>query len=256
MEDLNKALIEDVRAFHSAYYVPNNATLVIVGDFDAKETLALAAKYFGGIPKSPQPVPRVTVTEPAQKALAESTKVYKTAPLAAVVEAFKLPPMDSPDRYALEIASSILSDGQSSRLYKRLVYDEQTAVAAFGQAQFLEGPSYFFGAAIANRGKNIKEVQTSFQFVLDQMKKEPVTADELAKAKNKLLASFITGRETMQSKADGLGQAAVQLGDPEKFNTEIENYRKVTAADVQRVCQKYLTTANETRLWVKPGGGQ
>lgn len=256
MEDLNKANIEDVRAFHSTYYVPNNATLVIVGDFDQKEALGLITKYFGGIPKSSKPVPRVTATEPEQKALSESTKTYKTAPLAGVVEAFQLPPMNSPDRYALEIASSILSDGQSSRLYRRLVYDEQAAVAAFGQAQFLEGPSFFFGAAIANQGKDIKELQTSFQYVLDQMKKQPVTDEELAKAKNKVLASYITGRETMQSKADGLGQASVQLGDPEKVNTEMENYRKVTAADVQRVCQKYLTTANETRLWIKPGGAQ
>jgi zinc protease len=256
MEDLNKANIADVREFHSTYYVPNNATLVIVGDFDQKEALGLITKYFSGIPKSPKPVPRVTATEPDQKALAESTKTYKNAPLAGVVEAFQLPPMNSPDRYALEIASSILSDGQSSRLYKRLVYDEQAAVAAFGQAQFLEGPSFFFGAAIANQGKDIKELQTSFQYVLEQIKKQPVTDEELAKAKNKVLASYITGRETMQSKADGLGQAAVQLGDPEKVNTEMENYRKVTAADVQRVCQKYLTTNNETRLWIKPGGAQ
>jgi zinc protease len=252
MDDLNKATVADVKEFHDTFYVPNNATVVAVGDFEVEEALVLIRKHFTPIPRGKSAVPRVTATEPAQAKFAEVNKAYDNAPLEGVVSAWKLPPGNHPDRYALEIASQILSSGQSSRLYRRLVYDEQAAVAAFGEGMFLEGPSLFFGAAIANQGKNIKEVSSSFQFVIEQMRKEPVTAEELDKARNQLLAGFITGKETMQSKADLLGSMAVLRGDAERYNTEIENYRKVTAGDVQRVVQKYLTASNETRLWVKP----
>jgi zinc protease len=251
MEDLNKATIEDVREFHSTYYVPSNATIVIVGDFDSSNALALIEKYFAAIPKG-KPIPRVNATEPEQLHLLETNIAYANTPLEAVVSAFHLPPMDHPDSYALEIASSILSHGQSSRLYTRLVYDEQSAVEAQGQASFLEGPSLFFSLAIANSGKNIKEVASSLQFVFDQMKKEPVSDEELTKAKNQAISGFITGRQSMQAKADFLGRMAVLRGNPELYNTELDNYRKVTAADVQRVVTKYLTQENETRIWVKP----
>lgn len=252
MEDLNRATIEDVRDFHDTFYVPNNATAIIVGDVNFKETVAMLDRHLGKIPKSAKPVPRVNATEPPQTALQEMTKNYPKAPLEAVVSAYHLPPMGHPDSYALEIASAILSNGQSSRLYSQMVYKEQIAASAFGLSVSLEGPSLFYGGAIANQGKNLKEVSSSFLMVIESMKKEQVSEEELAKAKNQLLAQFITGRESMQSKADFLGQMAVMRNNPDLFNTEIENYRKVTAADVQRVCQKYLNSTNETRLYIKP----
>jgi zinc protease len=252
MEDLNKATIADVQQFFNTFYVPNNATVVIVGDFDAKEAVAWARKYFGPLPHSKNPVPRVTATEPPQTQLREVTKNYNNIPLPAVLNLYHLPPMGNPDSYALDIASDILSNGESSRLYKRLVYDEQSAVAAFGQASFLEGPSLFFGGAVANQGKNIKEVGTSLDYVFEQMRKEPVSNDELTKAKNQTTAGFIVGRQSMQQKADLLGKMAVLRGDPELVNTELDKYQAVTAAEIQRVCDKYLAPTNETRIWVYP----
>jgi zinc protease len=254
MEDLNKATIADVKAFHDLYYVPNNATVVMVGDFDAKQAFALIEKHFAKIPKG-QPIPRVTTTEPPQTAMREVTVKDKKAPLDAVVTAYHLPPMGHPDSYALEIASSILSSGQSSRLYRRLVYDEQSAMAAQGQSLFLEGPSLFFGFAVVNQGKNIKEVVNSLEFTFQEMADKPVADDELAKAKNQTIAGFIIGRETVQSKADFLGRCAVLLNDPLRYNTELEKYRKVTAADVQRVVKQYLTKTNETRVFIAPDKG-
>jgi len=164
--------------------------------------------------------------------------------------------MGNPDSYALDIASDILSNGESSRLYKRLVYDEQSAVGAFGQSSFLEGPSLFFGGAVANQGKNIKEVGTSLDYVFEQVRKEPVSNDELTKAKNQTTAGFIVGRQSMQQKADLLGKMAVLRGNPELVNTELEKYQAVTAADIQRVCDKYLAPTNETRIWVYPEQGK
>ena len=252
MEDLNKATPADVQQFFDTYYVPNNATVVIVGDFDAKDAIAWSKKYFGPIPKSKNPVPRVTTTEPPQTQEQEVTKYYNNIPLPAVLSLYHLPPMGNPDSYALEIASDILSSGESSWLYKRLVHDEQAAVQAAGQSFFLEGPSPFFGIAIANQGKNIKEVGSSLAYVFEQMKKEPVSSEELTKAKNQTTSRFIAGAQTMQQKADNLGRMAVLRGNPELVNTEPEKYQKVTANDVQRVAQKYFTNNNDTVIWVYP----
>ena len=252
MADLNKATTADVQQFFDTFYVPNNATLVVVGDFDPKEAEAWAKKYFGPIPRSKNPVPRVKTTEPPQTQEREISKNYPNVPLPAVIELYHLPPMGNPDSYALDIASDILSNGQSSRLYKRLVYDEQTAIQAMGQASFLEGPSLFFGLAIANQGKNIKEAATSMDYVFQQMRQQPVTREELTKAKNQTTAGFIVGRQSMQQKADLLGQMAVLRGNPELVNTEYAKYQAVTAGDIQRVCQKYITSTNETKLWVYP----
>lgn len=256
MEDLNAAKIEDVQDFHALYYVPNNAVLVVAGDFDPEQALGWIRKYFGPIPKGARPIPPVTEVEPAQEAYKELTVHYKNVPLEAVVSSYKLPPMTHPDRYALELASAILSDGQSSRLYQQLVYKEQSAAAAQGQGIFLAGPSLFFGFAVANPGKNVKEVASSLQFVLESMKKAPVSDEELAKAKNKQLAGLIIGRQTAQSKASALGNFAANFAQPGLVNSEYENYRKVTAADIQRVCQKYLVNAAETRLYIHPEGKQ
>jgi zinc protease len=251
MEDLDRATIQDVRDFHATYYVPNNATVVVVGDFDTKQALSFIEKHFGPIPKG-KPVPRVTATEPPRTAMVEKTVRYSNIPLDAVVNSYQLPPLNHPDRYALEVASIILSGGQSSRLYRRLVYEEQSAIAAAGEASFLEGPSLFFGFAIANQGKNIKEVANSLEYTFEEMKKEPVSDEELTKAKNQIIAGFITGRETMQAKADFLGNMAVLHGDPARYNTELANYQKVTAADVQRVVKQYLVKDRMTRMWVQP----
>jgi zinc protease len=252
MEDLNKATAADVKEFFDTFYVPDNATLVIVGDVDATRALALARKHFGPLPRSKRPVPRVTVTEPPQKEPRELTRSFGNVPLPAVASAYLLPPLGHPDTYALRIASDILSSGQSSRIYRRLVYDEQVAVGAAGQAFFLEGPSIFFAFGVANQGKDVKQVAASLYDVIEGMKNAPVAAEELTKAKNQIVSRFVMGRQTAQQKADALGAAAVLRGNPELYNTELASYQRVTAADVQRVCQKYLVGTNETRLWVSP----
>jgi predicted Zn-dependent peptidase len=252
MEDLNAATAADVQEFFDTFYVPNNATVVIVGDFDSKQAIAWTAKHFGHIPRSKKPVPRVTASEPEQTEFREVTRKYNNVPLPGIVNIYQLPPMSHPDSYPLEIASTILSQGQSSRLYRRLVYEEQSAVQATGSAAFLEGPSIFYGLAIANAGKDIREVSTSLSFVFEQMRKEPVTADELTKAKNQITNRYIMGAQSMQQRADQLGRFAVLRGNPELYNTDLDRYLRVTAEDIQKACQKYLVDTNTTRLWVYP----
>lgn len=249
MDDLNKATAADVQDFFNTYYVPNNATVVIAGDFEIQQARGWAAKYFGPIAQSKKPVPRVTATEPPQTALREVAATIPNAPIPVEVKAYHLPALGTPDSYPLEIASAILSAGQSSRLYKKLVYQDQTAVAAQGQAQFLEGPSFFFLFGVVNQSKSdLKTVEKGLQAVIDQIGAEGVSAAELDKAKTQILRGFILSRETMQGKADALGRAAVLLGDPKRYNTELDNYARVSAADVKRVCDKFLKPENETRM--------
>ena len=162
MTDLNAAEVADVKAFFDTFYVPDNATLVIVGDFDAKAALAQARTHFGRVPRR-QEVPRVTAKEPPQKELRVVTKSDPKAPLPAVASAFKLPPRGHADTYPLQVAFDILSAGESSRLYRRLVYEEQSAVAAQAQLLLLEGPSLGFLFGVANQGRDVQEVARSMR---------------------------------------------------------------------------------------------
>jgi len=253
MEDLDRATIADVRAFHSTYYVPNNATLVLVGDFDAGEAFRLAEKHFGQIPRGRR-VPRVRASEPEQKERREASLEDPKAPLDAVVASYVLPPAGHPDSYALEIAASILSTGQSSRLYRRLVYEAQSAMTAQGEALLLEGPSLFFCFAVGNPGKDIRQILAEMESILGEISEKSVTEEELAKAKNQILASFILERESMQGKADFLGKCAVLYGDPDRYNSELDRYLRVTAADVQRVVRRWLAPQRQTRVFIRPAG--
>lgn len=247
VEDLERASLKDVQDFHSTYYVPNNATLVLVGDFEAAEALELVRKHFDSIPRG-KDVPRVTDLETPPTAPRTHEVKQANIPLPAVTLSWILPPLSHPDTYALDVAGIILSSGQSSRIYRRLVYEEQLAQYAFGQAQSLEGPSFFFGAAIVHQGKDIQVLSDGLQSVIQELAATPPSAEELTKAKNQLIAGFITGREGVQAKGDSLARCAVLLGDPERYNGELEHYRSVTAEDVRRVTAQYLKPQSLTRL--------
>ena len=253
MDDLNAATAADVKAFFDTYYVPDNASLIVVGDFDPKVALEQVRKHFGRIPKS-KGVPRVKAEEPAQKELRTLTKTDPKAPLPAVASAFKLPSRGHADAYALQIAFDILSTGESSRMYRKLVYEEQSAVAAQAQLLLLEGPSIGFLFGVANQGKDVKDVAKSIRTVVDGLAAAPPSGDELEKVKNTIVSRLVVGRQTMQQKADDVGAAASLLGDPERYNTELAKYQAVTAADVQRVVKQYLSQPAETQLVIMPAG--
>ncbi|HEV2489469.1 MAG TPA: pitrilysin family protein [Candidatus Acidoferrales bacterium] len=252
MADLDNSTVEDVRAFHNTYYRPNNATMVIVGDFDPAQALAWAEKYFDGIPRSPQPIPRVTVQEPPQTAERRVTKSYPGVPLPAVVEGFKMPARFSPESYPLEQASKILAAGESSRLYQTLVYQQRISVAAFGFGNFTEDPNLFWVAAIMNPGQTADAGEKALDGVLAQMKSQPVSTQELGKVKNQAISDFILGRETDQEKADAIGAAAVIGKNPNLVNTELARYEAVTAAAIQHAADAYFSPEHETVLFYLP----
>src|SRR5687767_8169295 len=174
MKDLEAASVDDVREFFQTYYVPNNATAVLVGDFDSKEALGLVTQYLGRVPKSDRPVPRDIPKEPPQTKERRFT-INEEWPLPAVVVAHHITYDGHPDSYPLHIASKILSDGQSSRIYRKLVYEKQIALAAFGGGNIIEHPNLFFAVAIVHPGKSPDEAVDTLIGELDRLRNEPVT---------------------------------------------------------------------------------
>ena len=252
IEDLNKATVADVRQFHDTYYKPNNATMVIVGDFQPGEALAWAKKYFEGIPASAGPIPRPAKTEPPQTEQRVVNKSYSNTPLPAVVIGYKMPARYAPDSYALDLTSAILAGGESGRLYQSLVYKDRIAASAGGAGNFTEDPNLFFAYAILNQGHTSAEGEGAVIHVLDELKAKAVDAKELEKAKNQEIAGAVLERDTDQEKGDAIGAAAVLGKDSGLVNTELDRYLKVSADDVQRVARQYFTKEQSTVLLITP----
>jgi zinc protease len=253
LADLEAASIEDVRAFHRTYYVPNNATAVLVGDFETKQALALVERYLGRVPRG-QPVPRDIPQEPTHTAEARYT-VTESWPLPAVVLSYHITHDGHPDAYPLHILAKILSDGDSSRLYRSLVYEKQMALAAFGDAKLIEHPNLFYAVAIVQPGHQPETVLRQLQADVDRVKTEGVTADELTRAKRQFARDYILGRETVRQKALHLGHAVVIHDDIKTADGEFDLFQNVTLADVQRVARTYFTPESRMLLTVLPGAG-
>jgi zinc protease len=253
MADLEAASVDVVRDFHRTYYVPSNATLAIVGDFEMTQALGLVNQYFGRIPKAEHEVPRDIPREPPQTAEKRVT-VQEAWPLPAVVVAYHVVADGHTDAYPLHIASKVLSDGQSSRIYKALVYDKQIAVTAFGQANIIEDPNLFYAVAIVQPGHTPEEAANALIAELDRLKAEPITPHELQRAKNQFARDYILGRESNQQKAMMLAHAIVIHKDVKTADGEFEIFQSLTAADVQRVAQTYFKPENRLVLTVMPSG--
>jgi len=255
MEDLEAASIEDVREFFETYYVPENATLVLVGDFDPVQAKLLVGQYLGRVPKARQPVPRDIPKEPPQTKERRVT-VEAPWPLPAVVVAHHVTFDGNPDSYPLHIASKVLSDGQSSRIYQKLVYEQQLAVAAFGGANLIEDPNLFYTVAIVQPGHRPEEAAAALIAELDRLKAEPISDHELQRTKNQFARDYILGRESNQQKALQLAHAVVIHHDITTADGEFEIFQNITAADVQRVARTYFTPENRLVLTVMPSGRQ
>ncbi len=238
-EDLDAAGIEDVRAFHKTFYRPDNAVLIVVGDFEQQQLDAWVDKYFAKIPKPTAPVPRVTVKEPERTAERRFDEKGPNVPLPAVAITYLVPPISNADADALRVAESIMSEGESS-----LVYTQQVAAEAFGQTSLRQDTGLFVLGAILAGGKQPAEGEKALLAELKKMQDAPVTKAELDKAVNQLVANALRERETNSGKAFAIGNAAVLVGDVSRVNTDIERLQSVTAADVQRVMKKYFSDTN------------
>jgi zinc protease len=253
MADLEAASVDDVRDFYQTYYVPANATLVLVGDFDTPQALQLVAQYLGRVPRADKPVPRDIPQEPAQTKEKRVT-LQEPWPLPAVVVAYHVTKDGNPDSYPLHIAAKVLSDGQTSRIYKKLVYEKQMAVAAFGNANLIEDPNLFYAVAIVQPGHSTDEVTNALIAELDRLKTEPITEHELQRTKNQFARDYIFGRLSNQQKAGQLSHAVVIHSDIRTADGEFDIFQNITIGDVQRVARTYFRPENRLVLTLMPSG--
>src|SRR5215212_5691974 len=253
MEDLEAASVEDVRDFYKTFYVPANATLVIVGDFETPQALTLVNNYLGRVPKSDRAVPRDIPQEPPQTK-EKRVMLQQPWPLPAVVVAYHVTRDGNPDSYPLHIAAKVLSDGQTSRIYRKLVYEKQMAVAAFGNANLIEDPNLFYAVAIVQPGHSPQEVESALVAELDRLKSEPISEHELLRTKNQFARDYILGRESNQQKASHLAHAIVIHRDVKTADAEFDIFQNITVADVQRLARTYFRPENRLVLTLMPSG--
>jgi len=253
MQDLEAASVDDVRDFYRTYYVPANATLVLVGDFDSTQAIQLVHQYFGRVPKADHEVPRDIPREPPQTQEKRVT-LQEPWPLPVVVVAYHITYDGDPDSYPLHIASKVLSDGQTSRIYRKLVYETQMAVAAFGSANLIENPNLFYAVAIVQPGRSPDDVTAALIAELDRLKTEPITARELQRTKNQFARDYVFGRLSDQQKATQLSHAVVFHHDVRTADSEFEIFQNVTAADVQRVARTYFRPENRLVMTMLTSG--
>ncbi len=253
LEDLSAASMEDVQSFFRQYYVPNNASLVIAGDFDPKEAEKLVKKYFEPIPKGndikrPNP-PTPKLEKEVRFEMEDSVQLPR------VYMTWHTVPQYTTDEPALDILSNILSSGRGSRLQSKLVYDKQIAQTVFASHGTREISGTFQTVATASRkDASLEELEKEINAELERIKKEPPTAEEMNRALNAIESSTIFSLQTILGKANQMNGYAVFLNKPNFFQEDLDRYRKVTPADVQKAAQKYLTD-NRLILTVIPRKG-
>ena len=253
MKDLEAASIDDVRDFHNTFYVPENAVVTVVGDFDSAQAMQLVTQYFGRVPKAARPVPRDIPREPEQTQERRAV-VQEEWPLPAVVVAYHIVYDGHPDSYPLHLVSKILFDGESSRMTRELVYDKRIAVAAFGSANLIEDPNLFYAVAIIPAGQSAQDVERALIAEFDRLKTAPVDGREVERAKNQFMRDYIIGRESNEQKALHLAHAAVIHNDVTRADAEIDIFDNLTPADIQRVARSYFTPNNRTVIYIQPMG--
>jgi zinc protease len=237
---LRAASVQELRDFWTRYYIPSNATLVIVGAVKHAEAQQQAKKYFGWIPSYPAPA-LITAQEPPAKGKRQITIHESNAPAPGTGVVFRTVPPCHEDSPALDLLAEILGGGNSSRLYRELVAEKQLAVMAQAGAWSFEQDGLFgAGALLSPLGGDPKGTLAVIEKQIDRLRKEPVSERELLKAKNQQLRGLVTESLTDESKASMLGTAALDLGNVSEVNREMDRIRKVTAADILRVAQKYL----------------
>jgi zinc protease len=237
-EDIKRVTPEEIRAFYRTYYVPNNAIVVAVGAFKAAETLEKIRRRFGPIPRGPAPPP-VHAAEPPQNGERRVT-VQKQAALPIVYLAWHVPNQKSEDAPALELLSTILAGGRASRLYRDLVYQRQLALDAGGDYSYFSiDPNLFWFWATAMPGQTPDTLEKELVAHMERLKAEPVTDEELARAKNQTEAAFVFQEDSVHRRAALLARFEV-IGGHSLKDTFIARIRAVTAADLTRVARTWF----------------
>jgi zinc protease len=251
MEDLDAATIDDVREFFRIYYAPNNAVLAVVGDFDIGEARELVGRYFSSIPDQPLPPP-VDVSESDIVAVRQETYNDPLAPAPAFVLGWKIPARRTKDFYALSLAGTLLFEGDSSRLYQKLVKGDESVVSIEGGIDERRGPSAFYIFALPKPGEEVAQIREQIFQEIRGVATEGPTSEEMEKLRNSLCNDAVRGRQSTMYRAQRLAEFALYDSDPGLFDSELDHYLSITAGDIKAAVARYVDVENRVVLDIVP----
>jgi zinc protease len=250
-EYINKAALQEFVDFYKTFYVPNNATLSIAGDINPRQVKTLIEKYYADIPKGSKAIPRPTVVEPVKTAEVRDT-VYDNIQLPAVVMGYHTPAQGTPEFYALKMLTTLLSQGNSSRMQKAIVDKQQKAVAVGAFPLSSEDPGLALVYGITSMGVSPTDLEEAMNNQFDKVKKELITEYEFQKLRTQVESDFVEDNAKMVGIAENLSNYYVYFKDANLINTEISRYMEVTPLDIQKAAQKFLTKENRVVLYYLP----
>ncbi len=253
MEHLDDATVEDVQEFFRIYYAPNNAVLVISGSFEPGTAKQLVETYFGDIPSQPEP-PELDVSEPAEVAQTYRQWEDKLAPFPAFLIGWKIPKRRSPEFNALYLAGKLLYDGESSRLYQKLVKGDESVIQLFGFTDERRGPSSIFVGAIPKPEKDLSRIRDIIMTEIRHVATEGPTADEMQKLHNQLINDTVRMRQSSMARAQQIAEYALYDDDPTLINSDLDEYLAVMPDQIRNAVQNFLNTENRALLDVTPAG--
>jgi len=242
--DIKNWTKQDLENYFHTYYAPNNCLVVISGDVKLDEVKQLAEKYFGLIPAAPKPR-KVHTIEPEQTG-ERRVFVQREVPTPYLMITYHVPQSNTDDYYALDLLSSILSQGRSSRLYSSLVEQKQTALEVGSDYSDAFDPTLFFFYGVCNDGVNASELENAIENEIQKIIDGGISENELQKVKNQKLMSFYKTLETINGLSNTIGTYELFFGDYKKLFSAPEDYKKITVEDIQRVAAKYFTKQNRT----------
>lgn len=253
MEHLDAASVEDVQEFFRIYYAPNNAVLVISGAFETDTAKDLVETYFGDIPSQPLP-PALDVSEPDEVADDFREWEDKLAPFPAFLLGWKIPPRRTPESHALYLAGKLLYDGDSSRLYQKLVKGEESVIQLFGFTDERRGPSSIFVGAIPKPEKDLSKIRETIMHEINDLATHGPTSDEMQKLHNQLINDAVRMRQSSMSRAQQIAEFTLYDGDPALINQELEELLAITPDAIRDAVAMFLNTDNRALLDIVPAG--
>jgi zinc protease len=248
---IREAEDHEFREFHEMFYVPNNAVLVIAGDIEIDRTKELVEKYFAEIPKGKMDIRRPDVTE-ARRTTEIRDTVYDNIQLPLVVQAYNIPARGEEDYYAVDMLGALLSRGQSSRMYRRLVDEQQVALQVMAMPLALEDPGLTMIYAFPNMGVDPKDLEAAINAELEEVRNGLISEQEMEKLRNQFESQFVNNNTTMASRANSLANYHTLFNDAGRINTEIEKYMAVTRQDILDVANRYFVPENRVVLYYLP----
>jgi zinc protease len=250
MSDLDAITLDDCKDYYAVHYSPDKAVVVVAGPTSHESNMKLAEKYFGGL-KPGKPAPRVATGEEKQHGALEAT-IEGEVQLPILLGGYKVPPDSSADAPVMDVIANLLSTGESSRLYRKMVYEDQSALFAGGLTFPRKDTGLFYAFCAVKPGRDRDSLETVFFHEFERLGSEPVAPEELSRVQNQLEAQYVFGLEQVQDRAVSIGNATLIDGDPKMAAHRLDRWRAVTAADIQRVARTYLVRENRTRVWVIP----